>query len=366
MLYPDAPMINYIIRRILLAIPVLFGIVLVVFLLIRAIPGDPCTSLLGERATEAACERFNEANGLNEPVYVQLGLYMKNVATFNLGESIRFSRPVNQMLIERLPLTTELAMIGLALAVSVGVPLGVLAARRHNSVADTATMALANVGVSMPVFWLGLMLAYVFALLLRDTPFALPPSGRLSAGVFSTPYFEVWGWDLEAGSLTAKTHEYIANHYLFNNLITGQWPVFWDAVKHMILPAVALATIPLSIIARITRSSLLEVMGKDYIRTARAKGVGDAAVVGKHAFRNALLPVVTIVGLQLGALLGGAVLTETVFNLAGVGRALFDAIQGRDYAIVQGFTVVVAAGYVLVNLLVDLSYAYLDPRIRLE
>jgi ABC-type dipeptide/oligopeptide/nickel transport system permease component len=218
----------------------------------------------------------------------------------------------------------------------------------------------------MPVFWLGLMLAYLFALVLKDTWLALPPSGRLSAGVFSVPYFEVWGWDLQEGSFWSKFHEYVSNHVMLNSLITGQWAVLGDAVKHMILPAVALATIPLSIIARITRSSLLEVMGKDYIRTARAKGVKEISVVRGHAFRNAMLPVVTIIGLQLGALLGGAVLTETVFNLSGVGRALFDAITGRDYAVVQGFTVVVAAGYVIVNLLVDLSYAYLDPRIRLE
>ena len=210
------------------------------------------------------------------------------------------------------------------------------------------------------------MLAYVFALVLKDTPFVLPPSGRLSAGLSSIPYYEAWGWQLQEGSFWAKFHEYVANHYIFNSLITGDWEVFWDAVRHMILPAVALATIPLSIIARITRSSLLEVMSKDYVRTARAKGVKEWTVVRSHAFRNALLPVVTIVGLQLGALLGGAVLTETVFNLGGVGRALFDAITGRDYAVVQGFTVVVAAGYVIVNLLVDLSYAYLDPRIRLE
>jgi peptide/nickel transport system permease protein len=176
-------MLSYITRRVLLAIPVLIGIVIVVFVLVRAIPGDPCTSLLGERATEEACERFDEANGLNEPVWVQLGIYMKNVVTFDLGESIRFSRPVNQLLIERLPLTTELALSALALAVLVGVPLGVLAARRHNTIVDTGTMALANIGVSMPVFWLGLMLAYMFALVLKDTPFVLPPSGRLSAGI---------------------------------------------------------------------------------------------------------------------------------------------------------------------------------------
>jgi len=359
-------MLGFITRRTLLAIPVLIGIVVVVFFLIRAIPGDPCTAILGEQASPEACARFNEANGLNEPTIVQLAIYLKNVATFDLGDSIRFSRPVNQLLIERLPLTAELAFSALMIAVAVGVPLGVTAARKHNTAIDTGTMALANVGVSMPVFWLGLMLAYVFALVLRDTPFALPPSGRLSAGIFSTPYPEVWGWNLQEGSFWSKFHEYLSNHYILNSLVTGQWDIFRDAVKHMILPAVALATIPLAIIARITRSSLLEVMGKDYIRTARAKGAAENRVVRQHALRNSLLPVVTIIGLQVGLLLGGAVLTETVFNLAGVGRALFDAITGRDYAIVQGFTVIIAGGYVIVNLLVDLSYAYLDPRVRVQ
>lgn len=359
-------MISYISRRSLLAIPVLIGIVVVVFLLIRAIPGEPCTAILGELATEEACDRFNEANGLNEPVIVQLGIYLKNVVTFNLGESISFSRPVTQMLIERLPLTTELALTALTIAVGVGVPMGIVAARRHNSIVDTGTMTFANIGVSMPVFWLGLMLAYLFALILKDTPFVLPPSGRLSPGVFPIPYYEVWGWELTEGSTWAKFNEYISNHFIFNTFITGQWEVFSDAVRHMILPAVALATIPLAIIARITRSSLLEVMGKDYIRTARAKGAKESSVVRSHALRNSMLAVVTIIGLQLGALLGGAILTETVFNLAGVGRSLFEAITARDYAVVQGFTVVIAGIYVIVNLLVDLSYAFLDPRIRLE
>ncbi|MEZ5175625.1 MAG: ABC transporter permease [Acidimicrobiia bacterium] len=359
-------MLGFITRRTLLAIPVLIGIVVVVFFLIRAIPGDPCTSLLGERATQAACDRFNEANGLNDPIWVQLGIYMKNVVTFNLGDSIRFSRPVNQILIERLPLTIELAVSALILAVGIGVPMGIVAARRHNTAIDSGTMAFANVGVSMPVFWLGLMLAYLFAVVLKDTIFQLPPSGRLSAGVFPTPYYEVWGWNPQEGTLWASLNEFIANFYIFNSFITFQWDVFWDAIRHMILPAVALATIPLAIIARITRSSLLEVMNKDYIRTARAKGAREKKVIRGHAFRNAMLPVVTIIGLQLGALLGGAVLTETVFNLAGVGRALYDAITGRDYAVVQGITVVVAAGYVLVNLAVDLSYGYLDPRIRVS
>ena len=359
-------MLGFITRRTLTAIPVLIGIVIVVFFLIRAIPGDPCTSLLGERATAEACERFNAANGLNEPIYTQLWIYMKNVFTFNLGESVRFSTPVNQLLIERLPLTTELALSALTIAVVVGIPLGVLAARKHNTWIDSGTMAFANIGVSMPVFWLGLMLAYVFALLLRDTPFALPPTGRLTPGVFSVPYYEQWGWTLQEGTFWASLNEYIANHYIFNNFITMQWDIWWDAVKHMILPAVALATIPLAIIARITRSSLLEVMSTDYVRTARAKGAKETRVVVRHGLRNSLLPVVTIIGLSLGALLGGAVLTETIFGLAGVGRGLFDAITGRDYAVVQGFTVIIALGYVVVNLLVDLSYAYLDPRIRVK
>jgi peptide/nickel transport system permease protein len=359
-------MLSFITRRTLLAIPVLLGIMIVVFLLMRAIPGDPCTSMLGERATAEACFEFNEANGLNDSIFVQLGIYMKNVLTFNLGESVRFSRPVTQLLIERLPLTTELAMSALFIAVVGGVPLGILAARKHNTLVDSGTMAFANIGVSMPVFWLGLMLAYLFAVILKDTPIALPPGGRLSAGVFPIPYYEAWGWNLTEGTFWARFNEYIANHYIFDTFITAQWSIFWDLIRHMILPAIALATIPLAIIARITRSSLLEAMNKDYIRTARAKGAKERRVVSRHALRNSLLPVVTIIGLQMGLLLGGAVLTETVFKLAGVGTALFDAIIGRDYAVVQGFTVIIAAGYVIVNLFVDLSYGYLDPRIRVK
>ncbi len=270
------------------------------------------------------------------------------------------------VLIERLPMTIELSMAALVIALLVGIPLGIAAAMRHNSAVDVGTMAAANVGVSMPVFWLGLMLAYLFALVLKDTPFALPPSGRLSAGASPIPFYEVWGRHLDPASAWAPVYEFFSNFYILNTLISGQWAILGDAIKHLILPAVALATIPLSIIARITRSSLLEVLGSDYVRTARAKGAPERRVVGRHALRNALLPVVTIGGLQLGLLLGGAVLTESVFSLAGVGRALVDAIFSRDYAVIQGFTFVVAFGYVLVNLAVDVSYAYLDPRIRLE
>lgn len=350
----------------MLAVPVLFGILLVTFVLARLIPGDPCTAILGERATEAACEAFEEAKGLDQPMPVQLGIYMADVAQGDFGDSIRFSRPVTQILVERLPMTIELSSAALAIALLVGVPLGVVSAMRHNKPTDVATMVFANVGVSMPVFWLGLMLSYLFAFILKDTFFALPPGGRLTAGLLSVPFYEVWGWTLEEGTFVRRAADFFANHFIFNALITGNWEVFRDAIKHLILPAVALATIPMAIIARMTRSSLLDVLGREYVRTARAKGAKERSVVGKHALRNALLPVVTIVGLQMGTLLSGAVLTETIFGLAGAGTMLFEAISARDFPIIQGFTVIIAAGYVFINLLVDLSYAYLDPRIRLE
>jgi peptide/nickel transport system permease protein len=227
-------------------------------------------------------------------------------------------------------------------------------------------MIAANTGVSMPVYWLGLLLAYVFALLLRDTPFFLPPSGRISAGVTAIPFHEVFQWNLIEGTFIYTFMEFFSNMYVFNSIISGDWKVLNDVVKHLILPAVALSTIPLAIIARMTRSSMLEVLRQDYIRTARAKGLMERFVILKHAFRNALLPVITIIGLQVGTLFAGAVLTETIFGFAGVGRMLFEAITARDFPIVQGFTIVIAVGYVTVNLLVDLSYVFIDPRIRLD
>ncbi len=359
-------MIGYITRRVLVSVPVLFGILLVTFVLARLIPGDPCKAILGEKATVETCERFAKIHGLDQPIYVQFGLYITRVLQGDFGNSIRFSRPVSQILVERLPMTIELAVGGLILAILVGVPLGILSAMRHNTGTDVATMIFANVGISMPVFWLGLMLAYVFALMLKGTWLWLPPSGRLTAGLTSTPFYVVWGWNVAAGSGQAKLLEFVANHYIFNALITGDWTIFKDAVRHLILPVVALSTISMAIIARMTRSSLLEVLGRDYVRTARAKGAKEPRVVGRHALRNALLPVVTILGLQMGGLLGGAVLTETVFGLAGVGRMLFEAITARDYPIIQAFTVVIAVAYMIINLIVDVSYGFLDPRIRLE
>jgi peptide/nickel transport system permease protein len=288
------------------------------------------------------------------------------MVTGDFGESIRFKRPVLEMLIERLPQTIELGIAAVLIAVIIGLPLGIISALRRNSLADVTTMVGANIGVSMPVFWLGLMLIYVFALLLKDTPFQLPPSGRLSAGVNPIPFYEVYGWEITEGTFRAGLAEFISNFYIFNSIITGDWEILADATRHLLLPAVALATISLAIIARMTRSAMLEVLGQDYVRTAKAKGVRHRQVVMKHAFRNALLPIVTIIGLQFGLVLSGAILTETTFGLAGVGRSLYEAITARDYPIIQGFVVVIAIGYVLVNLLVDLSYAILDPRIHLD
>ena len=357
-------MLGYAVRRLLISIPVLFGILLVTFFLARLIPGDPCKSMLGEKASAATCAAFTTRFGFDQPITTQFGIYMATLAQGDFGESIRFSRPVSQILIERFPMTIELALGALVLATVAGVGLGILSARKHNTATDVATMIGANIGISMPVFWLGLMLAYLFALILKDTPFWLPPSGRVSAGVGSVPFYVVWGWQLEAGSLWQKFLEFFANMYIFNALITANWSFFWDAVRHLILPTIALATIPMAIIARMTRSALLDVLGRDYVRTARAKGLLEPKVVRKHALPNALLPVVTILGLQLGTLLSGAVLTETVFGLSGVGRMLVEAIYARDYPIIQAFTVVIAVAYMVINLIVDLSYSYLDPRIR--
>jgi peptide/nickel transport system permease protein len=359
-------MIQYILRRVLASVPVLLGVLLVTFALARLIPGGPCVAMLGEKARPDVCARFNHEKGFDRPIPLQLAFYMRDIFSGDLGNSIRFNRAVTQIIVERLPLTIELGMAALLIATLVGIPAGILSAVRRNSIIDVGTMIGANIGVSMPVFWLGLMLAYLFALLLKGTPLQLPPSGRLSSGLSSVPFYEVYNWAVAKDSFQYGLVQFIANLYIFNSIITFQWAVLADALKHLILPAVALATIPMAIIARMTRASMLDVIGRDYVRTARAKGLADVRVIMAHAFRNALLPIATIIGLQLGAVFSGAVLTETIFGLAGVGRMLFEAITARDYPVIQGFTLVIAFGYVAVNLLVDLSYAFFDPRLRFE
>jgi peptide/nickel transport system permease protein len=352
---------QYLLRRILLAVPVLIGIIFLTFVLVRAIPGDPCRAMMGEKATQASCEAFKERYGLNDNVIVQFGRYAQNLLQGELGNSIKYGRPVDVILLERLPMTLELAIMAMLFAILVGVPLGIFSAYKHNSAFDAGTMVVANIGVSMPIFWLGLLLAAFFGVALKDTPLQLPTGGRLTAGLSLPPLADLE--QLEGIPLSFMT--FLSNMFTFNALVTGNWEVYRDAIRHLILPAIALGTIPMAIIARMTRSNLLDVLGLDYVRTARAKGVKERGVVLKHALRNAMLPLVTIIGLQFGALLGGAVLTETVFGLPGMGKFLVDSIFARDYPVVQGFTLVIALLFVVVNLIVDISYAYLDPRVRL-
>jgi len=353
-------LLRFIFRRLLTAIPVLLGVVILVFVLARVIPGDPCRAALGERATKSACDAYNARVGLDDPLPVQLAHYLNDLLHGDLGDSVSQRRSVSDILIERLPTTIELAGAALTLAILVGVPLGVIAARRRNSAADVATMVGANVGVSMPVFWLGLMLQFLFAVTLKNTFLALPPSGRLTPGSTPPAFYETWG--ISGNGVL----DFISNFQLLNAVLQWRWDVFWDATRHLILPAVALATIPMAVIARMTRSSLLDALGLDYVRTARAKGLRESSVVVRHALRNSLLPVVTVICLSLGTLIGGAILTETIFGLSGVGKTVYDAITARDYTVVQGFTLVIAVGFVVVNLCTDIVYTFLDPRVRVS
>jgi peptide/nickel transport system permease protein len=358
-------MSTFILRRVVSTIPVLLGILVVTFILLRSIPGDPCRALLGERATDEVCDAYNERVGLNKSIPEQLIIYMGNSLQGDFGSSSRFGREVSELIVERLPTTIELAFAALLIATLVGVPLGIISAYRHNSAVDVGTMVGANLGVSMPVFWLGLMLAYLFAVVLKDTPFALPPSGRLEAGANYTPFYVVWGLATDESG-ASPILIFLSRLNLLNALITLNFTQLFDALRHLILPAIAVSTIPLAIIARMMRSSLLEVLKRDYVRTARSKGLSEYVVVIRHAVNNALLPVVTVIGLSFGGLLSGAVLTETVFGLSGIGRILFDGITARDYSLVQGVTVITAFTFVIINLIVDMLYGYLDPRIRLE
>jgi peptide/nickel transport system permease protein len=354
----------FILRRLVLSIPVILFILVFTFSINRLIPGDPCIALYGEKATEAICDAFAVRYGLDQPIPTQLGIYMLSVFQGDFGISIRFGRTVSELLIERLPVTLELALSALVFATLVGVPLGIFSAYRHNSPLDIAGMVAANIGVSMPVFWLGLMLSFIFGVVLKDTPLALPPTGRLSAGANPLPFYEVWGMATEDTANGLMT--FISRLNVLNAILTLNGQLLLDAIRHLILPAVAVGTIPLAIIARMTRSSVLEVLNQDYIRTARAKGLSEVKVVSKHAVRNALLPVVTIIGLSFGGLVSGAVLTETIFGFTGIGRTLFEGITARDYSLVQGVTVITAIAFVIINLTVDVLYGYLDPRIRLS
>lgn len=322
-------------------IPVLLGISIITFALLRLIPGDPARIMAGERATEEQVQRVREAWGLDKPIPEQYLIYLGKLVRGDLGKSIKRNELVITEIRWALPTTIELSFSAMFVACLIGIPAGIIAAYNRNSWLDLFVMTGSLVGISMPVFWLGLLLIYLFALQLG----ILPPSGRLSVGV-----------DLEL----------ITGLYLVDALIQGNLPAFWDALKHLILPACAVGTIPMAVIARMTRSSLLEVLRQDYIRTARAKGMSEWFVLMRHALKNAFLPIITVIGLQLGSLMGGAILTETIFSLPGLGRLIIDRILSRDYPVVQGAVLLFATTFVIINLLVDVSYAYLDPRIRFQ
>ena len=359
-------MTQYVIRRILYSIPVIIGILVVTFVLARSIPGDPCKAMLGEKATAEVCERYNREHGLDQPIPVQFWVFMKEIARGDFGESLRFSRPVTIILIERLPTTIELGLAALILAIIIGIPAGIIAAIRRNSILDVLVMIGANTGVSMPVYWLGLMLAYFFSLVLRDTPFWLPPSGRLTAGLTATPFYEMFGWEVAQETLKYHVLEFFANMYIFNSIITRNWEVLGDTIKHLILPAVALSTISLAIIARMTRSSMLEVLRQDYIRTARAKGLREQVVIVVHALKNSLIPVVTILGPMFASIVTGTFVVEQIFGINGMGKHFVQSVGNRDYQVITGLTLLFGMILIVANLMVDIMYAWLDPRIRYE
>jgi peptide/nickel transport system permease protein len=333
--------LRFIARRLLLLVPILLGLSILVFLWIRALPAGPAESLLGERATPETIQQIEEQYGLDEPIHIQYWEYLKTVATGDLGTTIRSRRPVTSELRERFPATIELTIAAMLFAVTFGIPLGFFAAKRYGTWVDHSSLVLSLLGISIPVFFLAILLKYVFAVELGW----LPTVGRIDVLI-----------DIE----------HPTNFYTIDALLAGDLAAFWDVTKHLILPAIALGSIPLAIIARITRAAVLDVQNEDYVRTARAKGLSPRVVDTRHILRNAMLPIMTIIGLQAGLLLSGAVLTETVFAFPGMGSWLVEAIRQRDYPVLQGGILFVSLVFVLVNLAVDISYALINPRIRVS
>ncbi|MGH3132350.1 MAG: ABC transporter permease [Gaiellaceae bacterium] len=334
-------MLRFVVRRLLLLVPILLGLSILLFLWIRALPGGPAASLLGERATPEAIEQIERVYGLDRPIHEQYLKYVQNLVKGDLGTSIASRRPVTEEIERRFPATMELAIAAMLFAVTLGVPLGFFAAKRYGSVFDHGSLVASLIGISIPVFFLAILLKYLFAVQLG----LLPTIGRQDVLIDA---------------------EHPTGFYVLDGILTLNPEATWDAITHLILPAIALGSIPLAIIARITRASVLDVQNEDYVRTARAKGVRSHIVDRRHVFRNAMLPIVTIIGLQTGLLLSGAILTETVFAIPGMGSWLAGAIESRDYPVLQGGILFVAVVFVVVNLLVDLSYALLDPRIRVS
>jgi peptide/nickel transport system permease protein len=334
-------MLNYALRRVLLTIPILLGLSILVFAFVRALPGGPAIALLGERSTEAAEEQIEEELGLDQPLYVQYGRYMRNLLSGDLGTSTRTRQPITEELRLRFPATFELSIAAMLFAILIGMPLGFIAAKRYQGVLDNTSLILSLIGISFPVFFLALLLKYIFSIKLG----LLPTIGRLDI---------------------TRSLEHPTNFYVLDSIIAGDTAALWDAIRHLVLPAIALGTIPLAIIARITRAAVLDVSSEDYVRTAYAKGLDPRVVDRRHILKNAMLPVITIIGLWTGLLLTGAILTETIFAWPGVGSWMLEAIRFRDYAVLQGGILFFAILIVVVNLLVDISYAFLNPRIRYQ
>jgi peptide/nickel transport system permease protein len=333
--------LRFVVRRLLLLVPILLGLSILVFFWIRALPGGPAQSLLGERATAETVAEINRQYGLDKPIPVQYWRYLRTVGSGDLGTSIRSRRPVTDELKERFPATIELTLAAMVFSIVFGIPLGFVAAKRYGTLVDHGSLLASLIGISIPIFFLAILLKYVFAVKLG----LLPTVGRISV-LIDIPH--------------------PTNFYVLDAILAGDPEAFWDTIEHLILPAIALGTIPLAIIARITRAAVLDVQNEDYIRTARAKGLSPGIVDRRHIFRNAMLPITTIIGLQAGLLLSGAVLTETVFAWPGMGTWLVEAIENRNYPVLQGGILFVAVVFVLVNLLVDLSYALINPRIRVS
>jgi len=334
-------MLRLVVQRLLLLIPLLFGLSVLLFAWVRALPGGPATALLGEKATPEAIARVNELYGFDKPILEQYFTYVGRLLQGDFGSSIRTGRPVLEEFGTRFPATIELTIMALVIAIGVGIPLGYLAARRKGTFIDHSAVVVSLIGVTVPVFFLAFLLKYVFAVELGW----LPSAGRQTTTMIAT---------------------HPTGFYVLDGLLTGEWDAAWDAFLHLILPGLALGSIPLAIVARMTRASVSEVQHADYVRTARAKGIRSRRLHSEHILRNSMLPVMTTIGLQVGLLLSGAVLTETVFAFNGIGSFLADSISNLDYPVLQGFILLIAVVYALVNLLVDVSYGLIDPRLRVQ
>ena len=333
-------MLRFILTRLSLIIPTFVGMTLLAFFLIRLVPGDPIETMAGERGIDAARHAdLLKEYGLDRPVMVQYGIYIARVLQGDLGKSIITHEPVFAEFMALFPATIELGLCAIIFALVLGIPAGIIAAVRRNSLLDHGVMGVSLTGYSMPIFWWGLLLILLFSVQLGWTPV----SGRIAVKYFIEP---------TTGLL------------LIDSLLSGEKGAFWSAASHLILPTIVLGTNPLAVIARMTRSAMLEVLGEDYIRTARAKGLSGLRVVGLHALRNALIPVVTVIGLQVGVLFTGAILTETIFSWPGVGKWLVEAISRRDYPVLQGGMLLIGTMVMAVNLLVDITYGIINPRIR--